>query len=287
VKRILSVFIVGFIICALVFGINLEGKASIAANEKPVKKEENGLTLSEMQVKITARGHTATFQLYDTVAAKQLYGQLPLKLDLTNFRDAQWMFYPPEKLSVTAREAYHDGKKGELSYYEPWRDVFMLYEDLYAGDQMHRLGINLTGIEEIEGMSGSVVIEKNEPNASETKTAMQISVKANGKTTVFELNHSPAARDLYAQLPLSVSVENYSSNEKIFYPPKKLNTTDTPQADAQAGTLAYYAPWGDVVMFYGRFGSAAGLYELGHAISGSGYIQGMSGTIQIEKVSVP
>ena len=286
-KRILSVFIVGFIICTLVVGINIEGKASIASNEKPVKNEDSGLTLSNMQVKITAMGRTATFQLYDTVAAKEFYDQLPLKLDLTNFRDAQWMFYPPEKLSVTAREAYHEGKKGELSYYEPWGDVFMLYKDFYAGDEMHRLGINLTGIEEIEGMSGSILIEQNEPNASETKTAMQISVKANGKTTVFELNNSPAARDLYAQLPLSIPVENYSNNEKIFYPPGKLNTTDTPQADAQVGTLAYYAPWGDVVMFYGRFGSAAGLYELGHAISGSEYIRGMSGTIQIEKVSAP
>jgi hypothetical protein len=116
---------------------------------------------------------------------------------------------------------------------------------------------------------------------------MKISVKANGKTTVFELNNSPAARELYAQLPLSIKVENYSNNEKIFYPPEKLNTTDTPQADARVGTLAYYAPWGDVVMFYGSFGSAPGLYGLGHAISGSEYIQGMSGTIRIEKSGVP
>jgi hypothetical protein len=287
VKRILSVFIVTFMICMLVLGLNIEGKTAIVSNEKSAKNEENGLTLSDMQVKITSMGHTATFRLYGTVAAKEFYEQLPLKLDLTNFRDAQWMFYPPEKLSVTAREAYHEGKKGELSYYEPWGDVFILYKDFYAGDEMHRLGINLTGIEEIEGMSGNALIEKNEPNASETKTAIQISVKANGKTTVFELNNSPAARDLYAQLPLSVSVENYSSNEKIFYPPEKLNTTDTPLADAQAGTLAYYAPWGDVVMFYGSFGSAPGLYELGHAISGSEYIQGMSGTIRIEKGSAP
>jgi hypothetical protein len=124
-------------------------------------------------------------------------------------------------------------------------------------------------------------------NASEEKTTMKINVKANSNIIVFKLNNSPAANELYAQLPLSITVENYSNNEKIFYPPKKLNTTNTPQADARAGTLAYYAPWGDVVMFYGSFGSAAGLYELGHAISGSEYIQGMSGTIQIEKGSAP
>lgn len=286
-KRILSVFIVGLIACTLAVAINIEGKSSMAANEKPLKNEENGLTLSEMQVKITSKGRTATFQLYDTVAAKEFYGQLPLKLELTNFRDAQWMFYPPKKLNVTAREAYHNGKKGELSYYEPWGDVFMLYKDFYAGDEMHRLGIGLTGIDEIAGMSGSALIEKNETNASAAQAAMKISVKANGNTTVFELNNSQAAKDLYAQLPLNIKVENYSSNEKIFYPPKKLNTQNTPQADAQVGTLAYYAPWGDVVMFYGSFGSAAGLYELGHAVSGSEHIRKMSGTVRIEKSSAP
>ena len=108
-----------------------------------VSPRAHGLPLSDMQVQITSRGHTATFRLYDTVAAKEFYDQLPLRLDLTNFREAQWMFYPPEKLNVTSREAYHDGKKGELSYYAPWGDVFMLYKDLYAGDEMHRLGINL------------------------------------------------------------------------------------------------------------------------------------------------
>ena len=146
------------------------------------------------------------------------------------------------------------------------------------------VGMNIKGK---GSMAASEKPVKNEPNASETKTAMHISVKANGKTTVFELNNSPAARDLYAQLPLSIKVENYSTNEKIFYPPKKLNTTDSPQADAQPGTLAYYAPWGDVVMFYGSFGSASGLNELGNAVSGNEYIQGMSGTIRIEKGNVP
>lgn len=113
---------------------------------------------------------------------------------------------------------------------------------------------------------------------------MQISVNANGKITVFQLNDSAAAKELYDQLPLTVEVENYSTNEKIFYPPKKLATSDTPPADARRGTLAYYAPWGDVVMFYADFGKASGLYELGHAVSGMEHIKEFSGMIKIETV---
>ena len=125
--------------------------------------------------------------------------------------------------------------------------------------------------------------DKNESNIAEVKTAMKVRVMANSKTTVFELNNSQAARELYAQLPLNLKVENYSDNEIIFYPPKKLDTANTPQANAKVGTLAYYAPWGDVVMFYGDFGNATGLYELGHALSGIEYINEMNGILQIEK----
>ena len=77
-----------------------------------------------------------------------------------------------------------------------------------------------------------------------------------------------------------------TSNGKIFYPPKKLDTSKTPLANAKNGTLAYYAPWGNVVMFYGDFGSASGLYELGFAVSGGENIKEMSGTIQVEQYEI-
>lgn len=242
------------------------------------------LPLSEMRVEALSQGKVALFQLYDTAAAKAFYMQLPLTLDLTNFRDAQWMFYPPERLNVSHREAYHDGKKGELSYYAPWGDVFMLYKDFYAGDEMHRLGIGLQGVDDIAAMSGSVVVRKAAAMDNSGGNSMNITIHSNGKRIVFELNDSAASKSLLTQLPLTIAVENYGHNEKIFYPPKKLDTANTPLAgNVPSGTLAYYAPWGDVVMFYGSFHAAPGLYELGHVLSGSEHIGALSGTLRIDK----
>lgn len=115
-----------------------------------------------------------------------------------------------------------------------------------------------------------------------SKESKKISVTSNGQITLFELNDSQASNSLYEQLPLTIEVENYSDNEKIFYPPVDLTMTDAVSANAVTGTLAYYEAWTDVVMFYEDFGSASGLYELGQAISGSEYIEDMSGTIEIE-----
>ena len=116
----------------------------------------------------------------------------------------------------------------------------------------------------------------------DTKTERQIAVRFDGGTVVYQLNDSAAADSLLAQLPLTIEVEDYSTNEKIFYPPEALDTADAPQAEGGAGTLAYYAPWGDVVLFYDSFHANSALYELGEAVSGGELVGGMSGTITIE-----
>lgn len=115
-------------------------------------------------------------------------------------------------------------------------------------------------------------------------TALQIRVETDSESIIFALNDSSAARSLYDQLPLTLPVEDYSTNEKIFYPPEKLDVSDAPSAEGPAGTLAYYEPWGDVVMFYSPCGNASGLYKLGEAVSGAEQIENFSGEIRIEKV---
>lgn len=118
-----------------------------------------------------------------------------------------------------------------------------------------------------------------------TETALrQLSVQFGQSTIVYALNDSPAADALYAQLPLRVAIEDYSTNEKIFYPPKALDTGDSPLAQAGAGTLAYYAPWGDVVFFYGDYRENPSLFELGQVVSGGEQIREMSGTVTIEAI---
>jgi len=110
---------------------------------------------------------------------------------------------------------------------------------------------------------------------------MRIVIEGDGKTVVFTLNDSVAASDLLDQLPLVTKLEDFGGKEKIFYPAKKLRTQGTPLANAKAGTLAYYAPWGDVVLFYEDFGAVSGLYELGKALGGAESIGSLRGSVRV------
>ena len=131
--------------------------------------------------------------------------------------------------------------------------------------------------------------EKIVPVSEETvrteEETMRIQVQAGENGIVFQINDSTGARSLYEQLPLTVENEDFSNNEKTFYPPEKLDVSDTPLTDGSVGTLAYYEPWGDVVLFYGSYQPNGSLYELGKAVSGQEYIGEISGVMEISAVA--
>lgn len=130
---------------------------------------------------------------------------------------------------------------------------------------------------------GAGIPDGSEEETLNNKEVTQIQVQGNGHTIVFELNDSPASRSLYSQLPLAIEVEDYGSNEKIFYPPDELEIGDTPLTEGgEAGGLAYFASWGNVIMYYDSFGPYNGLYDLGTVVSGSEWIEELSGEILIE-----
>ena len=112
---------------------------------------------------------------------------------------------------------------------------------------------------------------------------VKIQIKNKAFQLIYTLNESPAAKSFYEQLPLTVPVKNYSDDEKIFYPNRPLDVEKTPAAKALNGTLAYYAPWGDVVLLYKDFGSATGLYALGEIVEGKEHIAKLDGELTISK----
>ena len=130
----------------------------------------------------------------------------------------------------------------------------------------------------VEELGFSVSQETGTADTSVRRMAVQF----DESTVIYELNDGTAADSLYEQLPLTIEVEDYSTNEKIFYPPQALDISDSPQAQAGAGTLAYYEPWGDVVFFYDDYNENPSLFELGQAVSGGELIGSMSGTVTLE-----
>ena len=100
------------------------------------------------------------------------------------------------------------------------------------------------------------------PALAEEIPRLLLSVEGGSFTVVLE-DHS-AARSLLAQLPLTLAFEDYNGTEKIAYLPEALDLSDGPDGcDPEVGTLAYYAPWGNLCIFYRDFRYSDGLVPLG------------------------
>jgi hypothetical protein len=105
--------------------------------------------------------------------------------------------------------------------------------------------------------------------ASPERNTVKIRLTIDGKTLTASLNDTPAARDFLSLLPLTLTLEDYASTEKIAYLPRKLTTKGAPAGfTPSAGDITYYAPWGNLAIFHKDFRYSEGLISLGRIDSG-------------------
>jgi hypothetical protein len=99
---------------------------------------------------------------------------------------------------------------------------------------------------------------------------MKIRIDVEGTAITATLDDTEVARDFASVLPLSLTLEDYASTEKISDLPRKLSTRGAPAGtDASVGDISYYAPWGNLAVFYRRSGYATGLVKIGAIDAGT------------------
>jgi hypothetical protein len=104
---------------------------------------------------------------------------------------------------------------------------------------------------------------------SEAST-VKINIKIGDRSIPATLNDSKAAQDFASLLPLSLTLEDYASTEKISDLPRRLSTDGAPTGfDPSVGDIAYYAPWGNLAIYYRDFEYSTGLVSLGTLASGA------------------
>lgn len=93
---------------------------------------------------------------------------------------------------------------------------------------------------------------------------IRIRVIVGNKVLSAEIEDTPSGRDFAALLPLELSLSDYNTTEKVTDLPSKLDTTDAPASyTPKMGDITYYAPWGNLAIFYKPFRTSRGLVRLG------------------------
>lgn len=111
--------------------------------------------------------------------------------------------------------------------------------------------------------------------------AMKIRLVTDDQTMHATLADSPSARDFAAMLPLTLLLRDHAGTEKIADLPHALTQQGAPAGSKPVpGMIAYYAPWGNLALFYRDFAWSSGLIPLG-AFDGDVGLLARHGTLKV------
>jgi hypothetical protein len=98
---------------------------------------------------------------------------------------------------------------------------------------------------------------------------MKIRLIVGNQHATANLYDNATARDFAALLPLSLTMEDYASIERVANLPRKLAIQEAPEGLAPvAGELTHYAPWGNLAIFIEGRSYARSLLPLGKVDEG-------------------
>lgn len=122
-----------------------------------------------------------------------------------------------------------------------------------------------------------------------TEDGMKIRILVGGTELAATLENNATSRDFATRLPLELTLEDYHGTEKIADLTPRLSTDGAPEGvDPEIGDITYFAPWGNLALFYRDFGYSRGLVRLGR-IEGSVEVLERQGplTARIERLDRP
>lgn len=107
----------------------------------------------------------------------------------------------------------------------------------------------------------------NSNNKEKKMKETRIKMSFDKEEIIVKIFDNKTSKDLLEQLPLTLEFEDFAGAEKIAYPNKKL-TVDKSSSAGETSDFCYYAPWGNLAVFYKGYGNDGGLVKLGRIESG-------------------
>ncbi len=114
------------------------------------------------------------------------------------------------------------------------------------------------------GLVISTANADNKPQSQPQQNSMEIILTINNEQTVSAvLEDNQTAKDFIRLLPLTLALKDYNNTEKVSDAlPKALGKSDDSFVP-RSGDLTYYAPWGNLAIFYRDFKQSRNLFKIG------------------------
>ena len=250
---------------------NAEERTGESGKITPVRKRNASIRRWGMLAASVAVFAIAAFAVSGVIQTRNKAGEVMQSAEAVNKTEDSRETQADEYAKGTQADEYAKGAQAEGYAAEEQADAYALEEE--AGADAPEEQADAYAPEELDTAENAMAPEAG---------SVSIRVISDAGEIHFVLNNTPAAESLAAQLPLTADTEPYSDNEIVFHPGEPLAVENGIEGGGTAGYIGYYAPWNNVVLYYGDFEEYPGLYILGEAVSGAENIKDIRGSITIE-----
>lgn len=119
-------------------------------------------------------------------------------------------------------------------------------------------------------LAGAAALITARPIRAQTRaTPMRIRCSFKDQSFTYSLQDSATTRDFVSLLPLDLTIEDFSTNEKIAHLPRRLDEGGLADyGDETPGDLCYFRGWGNLAFFHDRYTYRGDLIRLGRIDGG-------------------
>lgn len=134
-----------------------------------------------------------------------------------------------------------------------------------------------------QGANNASFPHRQEQTQAATERPMRIRIITADGTFTAILEDNETARDFASLLPIELTLSDYNRTEKVA-DPGRLTIAGAPEgADPAVGDIAYFAPWGNLAIYYRDFAYSPGLVRLGRLDGNAEALAGMgAATARVE-----
>lgn len=126
--------------------------------ETPGGNEGGDQGETSLKIGITVGSRTITATMEDNAAARDFLSRLPLEVTLSDYSNAEKIFYPSPALTTSKDARSCTPAPGDITIYVPWGNVAIFYKSGSRSNDLIRIGrIDGNGIDAL-GIPGSLSV---------------------------------------------------------------------------------------------------------------------------------
>lgn len=157
---ILVIVLLLLIVCGIIYIVSISNSKESSERENQYLRVDNETYFNSESTKIrlSFNNEEIIIKMEDNESSKDFLSMLPLDFKFEDYNGTEKISYLPRKIDVTNAAGGIEPQVGDFTYYYPWGNLAIFYNDFSYSNSLIKLGTIEVGIEKLHNIKNNSII---------------------------------------------------------------------------------------------------------------------------------